>query len=231
LREASLEIQSYQISPEDARVVSSAHDHGLIPGQFPRKDWAWGVLEDLRTLARLRHRDGMVEPGMRDLFGHLAGCQLATIVPANILAREISAVCKEFLPPDYVRGQLIGHSSSVIERAKRAAAGERVMYRGIRRKPTYSYSKTRMMDLLEIRPHEEHSLRCLISYATKRQREIAADRAAGVIPREQYEAPAKARRSIIAEMRAEGFGGRAIADRLGISDSEVRRLLRGGTNA
>jgi DNA-binding NarL/FixJ family response regulator len=41
-----------------------------------------------------------------------------------------------------------------------------------------------------------------------------------------YEAPASKRRIMIAGMREQGLSGRAIAGKLGISESEVRRLSR-----
>jgi hypothetical protein len=38
-------------------------------------------------LASLRYPDGIVQEGMRDLFGHLGACQLARVIPAHALYR------------------------------------------------------------------------------------------------------------------------------------------------
>ena len=52
---------------------------------FSREHWHWGVLEDVRRLAADRYPGGVVREGKRDLYGHVAACQLARVVPAGRL--------------------------------------------------------------------------------------------------------------------------------------------------
>lgn len=147
---------------------------------FPREHWHWGVLEDIRTLAAMRYPGGIVQRGMRDLFGHLAACQLARVVGPSLLFHEIVATARTFLPPGYAADELLRHSSTLLERAKRAAAGEVALYQGWRVTPVYTYSKARLMEELRIEPHEEQHMTRLVSDDEKRRRK------AGVMKRDAW---------------------------------------------
>lgn len=196
---------------------------------FSREHWHWGVLEDIRTLAAARYPGGIVQPGMRDLYGHLAACQLARVIMPGPLFHEITATVRTFLPSGYVYGELRRHSSSLLERAMWAAEGQ--MWSGPdgrTRTPIYTYSKARIMDLLEITPDDERGMTRLISDAEKERRRVERRRAAGIMERAEYEARAAERRPIIATMRASGMTWRAIATELDISEGEARRLARTG---
>jgi DNA-directed RNA polymerase specialized sigma24 family protein len=88
---------------------------------------------------------------------------------------------------------------------------------------------------LEITPAEERNMRALISDAEGHRRDMERQRAqrreAGMIERAEYEAASEQRRIEIAVLRGQGFGGRAIAAKLGCSEAEVRRLSGRATNA
>ncbi|WP_459697959.1 hypothetical protein [Acidisoma sp. C75] len=123
-------------------------------------DWCWGVLEDIRLLITLRH-GGMVPRGDAagavgvDLYGHLGACQLAQVFPAHLLWQEIQTWARLILPPDYLdRGELLRHSSSLLTNARRAAARHTVTFNGRTVSPIYTYSASRMIELLQITPHE-----------------------------------------------------------------------------
>jgi hypothetical protein len=156
------------------------------PGLFNREAWHWGVLEDLRTLAALRYSGGMVEPGMRDLFGHLAACQLARVVPVHVLYREIVAILRTLLPVGYIDRELHGHSATLLHRARRAAEGKLVTFRDGHRTPIYTYRKARMMDMMAITPAEERLMTRLISQTEKRRRETERRRTNGTIERKTW---------------------------------------------
>jgi hypothetical protein len=69
---------------------------------------------------------------------------------------KIVAIARAFLPAGYVDGEFRTHCSSLLDRAKRAAAGQLCRASdGRERTPIYTYSKGRMVDLLQITPDEE----------------------------------------------------------------------------
>jgi hypothetical protein len=181
--------------------------------QFSREGWHWAIVEDCHTLARLRW-GGIVIEGWRDIFGFVMACQLARIVDPGNLYPEIVAHARLLLPADYAARDLASHSSTLMDRARRHCV--------------YRYRKDTLIDLLGITPDEERHMRALISDTEKRRRKAVWQReqrrAAGMIARATYEAAAAERRVMVAELRKQGFGGRAIAERLAVSESEVRRL-------
>jgi hypothetical protein len=196
-----------------------------MPGRFPREPWHWGVLEDIRALARRRYPDGIVLPGARDLFGHLAACQLAMVVAPGQLFHEIVAICREFLPAGYIDRELAGHCSTLLSRARRAGAGERVRFAGTERSPVYTYGKARLIDLLGITAAEEAHMKRLVSDGEKRRRETERRRAAGMMERGAYEGRSTARRGQARALREQGMTYRAIAEELGVSIGEAHWLV------
>ncbi len=189
---------------------------------FTREGWFWAIIEDCYTLARLRYPGGVVPAGshMRDIFGHVIACQLARILPPNILYREIIAAVSRVVEPGYVHADLASHSSTLLRLAREAwVIGEWSQL--------YRYGKMRLIDLLEITATEEPHMRALISGGEKRRRAADAERARrranGAAGRAEYEANAVARRPIIARMRHVGMSWRAIAAELGITVSEAHR--------
>jgi hypothetical protein len=139
---------------------------------------------------------------------------LAHVFDPKILYREIVAHTRLILPADYVRQDLAGHCSSLLAKARQGNP--------------YRYGKSTLMDLLKVQANEEPHLRALISEVEKNRRHVehkrASRRAEGMIARTDYEATANARRALVAEMRARGYGWRALAAEIGISKSEGRRL-------
>jgi hypothetical protein len=212
-----------------APVASEAPDAGLVLSSvanldreartqragrmFAREGWYWAIVEDCRTLARMRW-GGTVPKGWRDTFGHVMACQLARIFHPGNLYREIEAHARLMLPADYVARDLAGHCASLMERARNGEG--------------YRYGKGRLIDLLQITPTEERHMAALISDAEKARREKDRQReqrrAAGMIARAEYEAAAIARRSKVAMLRDGGMSWRKIGAALGISEGEARRL-------
>jgi hypothetical protein len=149
---------------------------------FTREGWHWTIVEDCRTLARIRW-GGMVPPGWRDIFGHAVACQLARIFRPENLYREIVAHAGLMLPRDYVARDLAGHCSSLLRLAREATP--------------YRYRKTTLIELLRITPAEERHMGALISDTEKDRRDAvrqrARRRAAGMTERSIYEANATER--------------------------------------
>lgn len=150
---------------------------------FHRADWHLGVLADLRRLAELRHDSGIVQvagagcqAGL-DLFGHLGACQLAMVIPAPQLPAEIEAWGRQILPDWYIDGEFSRHCSTLLDRARQAAAGERVQHGGKNVSPNWTYNKDTLIDLLEITPAEMRQMTRLIDGDEKRHRDREAWRA------------------------------------------------------
>jgi hypothetical protein len=193
---------------------------------FNREHWHWGVLEDIRALAAARYPAGIVEPGMRDLYGHLAACQIARVIRPRALFHEIVAIARAFLPPGYVEGEFRAHCSSLLDRAKGAAEGQLCgSPDGRERTPIYTYCKSRMMDLLQVTPDEERFMTRLISSAEKYRRKVLARRTAGVMARADYEAAAAHRQARARMLRGGGFPWAEVARQMGLPSPDAARQL------
>jgi hypothetical protein len=108
--------------------------NGLIE---ERRNMSWQ--ERVAYKAASRYPGGIVQPGQRDLYGHLAACQIARVIMAGPLFHEITAIARTFLPAGYVDGGEF-----------RSAEGEKVTFGNHQRTPIYTYSKGRLMELLEV---------------------------------------------------------------------------------
>ena len=100
-----------------------------------------------------------------------------------------------------------------------------VTYGNHQRTPIYTYSKARLMELLEVTSDDERGMTRLISDPEKRRRETERRRAAGMMERAAYEARSAERQAQAVAMRARGMTLRAIGAELGISHERVRVLL------
>jgi hypothetical protein len=198
---------------------------------FSWEDWHWGILEDLRILARLRfggrvhYADGSAKAGA-DLFGHIGACQLAMVFPVSVLWQEILAWGRLILPLEYVNSpDFARHCSTLLADAKRAAQGETVRWRGQARNPIWTYRKTTLIERLEITTDEQRSLTRLIDADEMHRRARQAWQMAHTgLDRTGYEAQANARRIQVNALREQGKSFRAIARILGISPAEAHRL-------
>ena len=184
------------------------------------------MLEDIRALAAARYPGGIVEPGMRDLYGHLAACQIARVVRPGALFHEIVAIARAFLPSGYIDGEFRAHCSSLLDRAKRAAGGQLCgSSDGRERTPIYTYSKAKIMDLLEITPDEERSMTRLISSGEKYRRKVQTRRATGVMARAEYQADAAERQARARTLRDGGLPWAEVAQRMGLASADAARQL------
>jgi hypothetical protein len=194
-RQAEIRILSHERARRRAQdAVDERRKGNARP--FAWEDWHWGVLEDIRTLAELRH-GGVVPRGHAagavgvDLFGHLGACQLARVIPAGNLWHEIQAWARIILPPDYVQsGELRRHCSTLLANARRALAGELVTFNGRQVTPIYIYRAATMIERLQITGDEMRHMTRLIDRDEKRRRDrdatSAARRDAGMPSRENW---------------------------------------------
>ena len=190
---------------------------------FCWEDWHWKVLCDIEYLAKARHPSGIVQAGARDTFGFLGACQIAmaNVVTGRDLWLECQTWGRRLLPEDYVAREYRSHTLSLLDRVKRARAGETVAFGSQRASPIYAFSKARMIDMLKIEPVEMPKLLALID-DNEKQRRRREKRSS--LPRDVYEARAHDQRHIISERRAAGQSWRSIATDLGISPTQAYRL-------
>jgi hypothetical protein len=154
-----------------AGIVLLSHERKKREPGAPRawEAWHWGVIEDMRKLMELRNWRHVPE-GFRDTFGHVGACQLAAIFPASAVWHETQAWARIYLPSSYVQSELRGHASSLLNRAKRAATGEKVEWGGKQRSPIYTYRKETLIDLLQVTSSEMTDLGFLIDTGEKYRR-------------------------------------------------------------
>jgi Homeodomain-like domain len=122
---------------------------------------------------------------------------------------------------------------AVLSRAQAAADGETAEWLGQQLDPRYRLTNQRILAMLRITPAEEVHMETLISQETKRQRDRKRKelkrRAAGVRPREEYLDEARElrqqRRQAAKRLLGEGMSLRKIGKELGVSQTQVSRLL------
>ncbi len=131
-------------------------------------DWHWTCVEDILTLTSMR--GGVIQKGQRDIFGHLLGCNLAHVVAPGQLYHELVAYSRRILPTDYCEKELKSHASSLLSRYNDHVAGKKVEFNGKQVSPIYTYSKDRMIDMLEIERDEMKNMCALIDTREKYDR-------------------------------------------------------------
>lgn len=143
-------------------------------------DWHWKILTDLEKLAEIRYQGDKVPEGMRDIFGFIGSVQLAHIFGNNSgnLWFECLAWSRKILPFSYAGGELQRNCSTLLDRAKRAGAGEKVEYKGKQVSPIYTYRKSTLIDLFGVTDDEMPHMSALISDDVKRVRDTEATRLA-----------------------------------------------------
>jgi hypothetical protein len=191
---------------------------------FDQQSYYASVVDDIRTLAALRHGAGTVRAGQRDMMAFIGGCALARIVPANRLLAEIQGFARTILGRDFVEKALPPMLTTLIDRARRHAAGERVEWHGRRVTTIYTYKASTMIALLQITTDEQRQMTALIDADEKNRRRREKRREGGMQERAEYEAQAQDRASRAAEMRAAGATWKEIGEALSISADAARKL-------
>ena len=189
---------------------------------------AWDRLEDLRKLAKLREGWG---EGMRShaVMYYLNFMVMSGTVPAVNARREGEFLAREIYGADFAsfdRSSL----TTVIDKARRHAAGEKVIYRGQERPILYTPRNSTLIDLFQITGDEQQQLRTLIdkdeSQRRNTARHTACRREAGAVPRAEYLAKAGDRAAQIVALKAQGLGATAIAQQLGVHRDLIYKTLR-----
>lgn len=218
-------IETVMSEGADAVFASSASQKRAM--RFTWADWHWGILEDMTTLMALRGWDYVPE-GMRDIWGHVGACQLAMVAQYMNLWVEIEEWSATVLPNDYRKKDLRAHSSTLMDRAKRAASGERVEFGGRSWSPIYTYRKETLIDLLQIESHEMKHLDCLIDknekYERNNSRRLESRRKTG-LSREEFEAASSLKAQKALALRENGMTWKQVASEVGVVSVDAARTL------
>ena len=188
-------------------------------------------LDDLQRLIELRGLEQLL-PGRRDYWMFAAATSLSYLVESQFLERKIIALGRDYA--NWSEGVTRSTMQAVISRAQSATLGEKIEWQGRQRDPRYRFTNQRLIEMLEISSEEQRHLKTIISEETKRerdrQRKERQRRSQGAQPRDEYVASARERRQHnrreAKKLREEGKSLREIGRELGVSHTQVRRLLQ-----
>jgi hypothetical protein len=173
-------------------------------------------------------------PGQRDEWMFVAAVSWSYLVTPEVLENKLVALGREYA--GWSAAETRSCISTVLSKARSAADGETLEWRGQERRPLYWLTNEEIIQRLKITPEEEQHLKTIISKDTKRQRDRKRKehkrRSEGVVPREEYEADRRDSRQhdrhLAKELKAQGMSLREIGSELGISHMQVKRLLESG---
>lgn len=174
-------------------------------------------------------------PGGRDEWMYVAAVSWSYLVAPDVLEKRLVALGREVA--DWSEAETRSCISTVLSKARSAADGETLEWRGQERRPLYWLTNEEIIQRLKITPEEEQHLKTIISKDTKRQRDRKRKehkrRSEGVVPREEYEADTREGRqhdrTLAKKLKVqEGMSYREIGRRIGKSHTQVRRLLESG---
>ena len=187
-------------------------------------------IEDLRRLLELRGMEKL-PPGGRNEWMYIAAVSLSYLVAPEALEKRMIELGRKYA--GWSEADTRSCISTVLSKARSAADGETLEWKGQQRGPRYWLTNEEIIRRLKITPDEERHLNTIISKDTKRQRDRKRKehkrRSEGVVPREEYEADRRESRQhnrhLAKELKAQGMSLREIGCELGISHMQVKRLL------
>lgn len=199
--------------------------------RFSANQLWWDRLADLRHLALLRgwDTDEGVPQGYRDVYLFLSSVALSWAVPQPRIREELTELTHQYCP-SFTLSQSRSAVSPVLKRLGMLAKGQHITLPGGRKvDPRYHFANQTLIDWLQIQPREERQLRTIISRDTARerdrQRKQKVRRAAGMVPRVQYEDSARQRRMRAYELFNSGWKVKDIAADLQVTPKAVRWML------
>jgi hypothetical protein len=218
-----------------ARGTRKARERGENPSKgFSPRTLHQGRLDDLKRLIELRDLDRL-PAGQRDFWMFCAAVSSSYLVEAQAFERKVIELGRDYA--GWSESETRSRMHAVLFRAQAAADGETAEWLGQQLDPRYRLTNQRILAMLKITPKEEVYLQTIISKDTKRQRDRERKererRAGGARPRDEYIAGARERRQqrrqAAKSLRGEGKSLRKIGRELGVSPTEVKRLLDAGS--
>jgi hypothetical protein len=192
---------------EGLKLYSSLHEPVML--QKGRLSLNWSRFLDLRDLVIRR---GGIARGSRDLilFWMVSFLAQAKIINPENFWSEVQALLASFPVGRDFNPMHDGSLTTLYERLKSQAKGEKVNFGGLHYLPVYTPSNDTLINMLEISADEEAGLRTIISSTEKSKRADAT-------------VPGRA------ERRVERIESREVAVNLkskGLTDSEIARTLK-----
>jgi len=218
LSRAELEERRHYAATKGVKVLRK--DNG-----FSLQTLNWSRLEDLRMLLKLR---GGIDEGQRMemLFYMMNFLALSGQVTLATFYREASFIAAEIDPMWTFRSAEL---RTVYAKFQAAMRGEKISLNGYEFTPLYTPKTETLVDLFQVTDEEMIHMKTLISEDVRRERhrisEMNARRAAGAIPRADYEGRADARAERARELRCQGVKVSEIAKVMGLSRMQVYRYL------
>jgi hypothetical protein len=160
-----------------------------------------------------------------------AAVSLSYLLEPQALEKEVIELGRDWA--GWSEGETRSRMHTVLSKRRAAADGKTTEWLDQQRDPRYRQSNQKIKSMLKITPEEEVLLKTIISKDTKRQRDRKRKererREAGVRPRDEYLAETRElkqqRRQDAKKLRGKGMSLRKIGKELGVSPTEVRRLL------
>jgi hypothetical protein len=218
-----LRIQKAKKKRSKASTNPSEGQRGNLEGYYDLRTLAERRIGDLQTLRYERYPSGKMADH-RDRWLLLMSVEMSHITHPAVLEDEIRKLSREIGYPEQT-----AHSNmaQVIERAYRAARGEKVEWMGRKVDSRYGYKNETIIQLLEITEEEQKSMKTLFGPAEKRRRDRERKRqqrrSEGVRDRS---ATAQARRIEVGRRTAAGESVAKIAEAVGVSKDRVKQIRR-----
>ena len=197
-----------------------------VEKRFTDTSLALERLSDLQLLFKLRGQDKLPD-GQRDPWMFVAAVSMAQLVEPQNLQRELDALGRDYA--GWSEAKTRSKMNSVMRRAEDASAGDTVEWNGQPRDPRYRLTNQKISEMLGITPTEEKKMKTIISKDTKRQRKTKLRRqkrrVEGVKPRDEYLDEAEKRKSRVQELHKQGLSYRKMGEKVGLSHTQVRRII------
>lgn len=185
------ELERLRAERARARMRYGSRPEPSLPSGFDFITLAEGRLSDLQRLVHYRFM-GRLPAGRRDEWMFCAGVNMAYLTGADTLPRELAMLAAEVAGWD--EGETRARMSAIQQRARLAALGQRITYRGVDVDPRYRLRNETIIERLAITEEEMRGakLHHLVNTDMKRERERDRGQrrrsAAGAIDRKIYEA-------------------------------------------
>lgn len=145
------------------------------PAKFLTAATYWEtVLTDLQRLRAYRCPEGALSEGQRDAWLVIAGIAMSWISPPEVLGREILALADE--AAGWRDGETTSRMSTVLKRARLAAAGQTVTFQGREVDPRYRMKASTIVEWLSIDPAEQRAAELRVLVDEDRKRELNTER-------------------------------------------------------
>ncbi|NTE56081.1 hypothetical protein G6M78_13470 [Agrobacterium tumefaciens] len=189
------------------------------------------VLTDLQRLRAHRCPEGALPKGQRDAWLFIAGVSMSWICPPEVLGREIMTLASE--AAGWRDSETKSRMSSVVKRARQAAAGQMVAFAGRDVDCRYRMKASTIVEWLGIDPTEQRAagLRVLVDEDRKRELSIErmeqSRRRRGVKDRqEQQTVRLEMGRKALYLRSAQGMTRDELAAHFGVSAGQISKAMR-----